>query len=533
MSRPPTSKDTRGKGVDLRSFEAVIFDLDGVLTQTSEIHAMAWTALFNEFLKARQQDGDEDCRPFSNEDYFRHVDGKPRREGIKAFLRSRNIELSEGAPTDPPGMPSVDSLAANKNELFLKLLRDRGVETEPGATELIEQLKVSDVGMAVVSSSRNCTSVLKAAGLDDVFDVVVDGCIAEELALAGKPSPDAYLEAARRLAVTPRDAVVLEDALAGVAAARAGGFGLIVGVDHGAGAERMRAHGANVVVTSLSELTHSSTRKMQSLPHPPSALDDFVRLARRLMSKRATVFLDYDGTLTPIVSRPELAVLDPEMREVVAKLSRLCPVAVISGRALGDVKRLVGLDSLIYAGSHGFDIEGPEGSGLYRQIGKEFAPAISRAANTLRTNLSSIPGVVVEDKKFSVAVHYRLVAEADLPRVKEAVDAVQASEPNLRQSGGKKVFELRPAMDWDKGRAIDWLLHVLGQDGSDWLPIYLGDDATDEDAFRALEGRGIGIIVSDGSRTTRAVYQLQDTDDVRIFLQRLTHELDQHEHDHG
>jgi trehalose 6-phosphate phosphatase len=525
MSRTPTPKDTVEKAVDFCSFAAVIFDLDGVLTRTARLHAMAWSKLFNAFLSSRRKAGKENCHPFSDDDYFRYVDGKPRREGIKAFLASRNIELPDSGPTGSPGAPTIATLAADKNKLFQHLLSDRGVEPEPGAVEFIERLQACGARLAVVSSSRNCVNVLGAAGLDSVFNIVVDGCVTGKLGLEGKPAPDVYLEAARRLGVTPGDAAVFEDALAGIAAARAGGFGYIVGIDHGVGAKRMRAHGADVVVASLTELVSSLAMETQTLP--PSALDDFDTIARRIAHKSLAVFLDYDGTLTPIVSRPELAVLAADMREAVTVLSRLCPVAVISGRALSDVTRRVGVQSLIYAGSHGFDIAGPQESGLRKQVGKSFISAVAHAASTLQASLKSVPGVVVETKQFSVAVHYRLVAPADLPRVVQAVDDALASEPKLRKTDGKKVFELRPAMEWDKGRAMTWLQQAIGFDNSNCVSIYLGDDTTDEDAFRALGARGIGIVVSAEKRATRADYHLHDTDEVRIFLERLAVELDQ------
>jgi len=252
-----------------------------------------------------------------------------------------------------------------------------------------------------------------------------------------------------------------------------------------------------------------------------SALSALPEILRQCESRKLAVFLDYDGTLTPIVARPELAVLADDMRETLHRLAQCCTVAIVSGRALADVQRLVGLDSVIYAGSHGFEIHDPKGGNLHHEEGGEFVPLIAKAADTLKTRLAGVEGVIVEPKTYALAVHYRLVADSDVPRVEAEVDAVVAAEPRLRKTGGKKVFEVRPAMDWHKGRALDWLLEALDLDRPEVLPVYVGDDETDEDAFRVLVGRGLGFIVADGPVSSAASYRLNDTDEVKIFLERL------------
>ncbi len=259
----------------------------------------------------------------------------------------------------------------------------------------------------------------------------------------------------------------------------------------------------------------------ESMGLTESALSALPEILRRCRSRQLAVFLDYDGTLTPIVARPELAVLADDMRRTLHSLAQSCTVAIVSGRGLADVQRLVGLDSLIYAGSHGFEIHDPKGGKLHHEEGREFVPLIAKAAETLKTRLAGIEGVIVEPKTYALAVHYRLVGDADVPRVEAEVDAVVAAEPRLRKTGGKKVFEVRPAMDWHKGRALDWLLQALELDGPEVLPVYIGDDETDEDAFRVLEGRGLGFVVADGPVASAASYRLNDTDEVKAFLQRL------------
>jgi alpha,alpha-trehalase len=245
-------------------------------------------------------------------------------------------------------------------------------------------------------------------------------------------------------------------------------------------------------------------------------------MAGRLGRRKPAVFLDYDGTLTPIVSHPDQAELSAEARDAVARLARVAPVAVISGRDRRDVAARVGLESLVYAGSHGFDIAGPGGA-LQYEVGGGYSAVIEQAARELRRRLATIDGAIVEAKKYSVAVHYRLVAPDEAPEVTAIVDEVgRRFAEELTRTTGKKVFELRPRVDWDKGRALIWLLQALHHEGPDVVPIYAGDDVTDEDAFGAIEERGIGVLVAREPRPTRATFRLRDSDEVRRFLVWLT-----------
>jgi beta-phosphoglucomutase family hydrolase len=240
--------------VDWDAWQAALFDLDGVVTPTAEVHMHAWSAMFNEFLAERMKAEGVPLPPYTDQDYFDHVDGKPRYDGVRAFLASRDIELPEGLPDDPPTAETVCGLGNRKNEYFEKVLAADGVEPYPGSVRLIEALHARKVPMAVVSSSRNAPDVLRAAGLFDYFPLIVHGGLAAELGLPGKPAPDTFSHAARELGATNDKAVVLEDALSGVAAGRAGGFGLVIGVDRGAGAKALTDAGADIVVTDLAEL---------------------------------------------------------------------------------------------------------------------------------------------------------------------------------------------------------------------------------------------------------------------------------------
>ena len=251
----------------------------------------------------------------------------------------------------------------------------------------------------------------------------------------------------------------------------------------------------------------------------PSALECWREIEARLAGRRPAVFLDYDGTLSPIAPRPELAILPEPAREVLRQLSERIPVAIVSGRGREDVAALVGLPHLAYAGSHGFDIAGPPP--LKLEVGDGIPALIESAAGRLHQDLSEIPGVLIEPKRFALSVHFRLADERDLPRIESAVDEAAAAHPGLRKAYGKKLFELRPDLDWDKGKAVLWLLDALGLGGPDTLPLYLGDDLTDEDAFEALQNRGIGILVAPEPRGTAAAYSLRDPEEARVFLEKL------------
>lgn len=238
----------------LDGYDAVLFDLDGVITSTARQHFAAWKQTFDDFLRARAGGDDVPFEQFDEDDYNRHVDGLPRYEGVRRFLASRGIALDEGAPADAPQADTVHGLGNRKNALVNEIIAREGVEAYAGSVAVLRDLRAKGVKTAVVSSSRNCLAVLKAARLEDQFDTRVDGVIADELGLPGKPAPDTYLEAGRRLGVGPQQAVVVEDALSGVEAGRNGGFGLVVGVDRTGQADALRRHGADVVVADLAQL---------------------------------------------------------------------------------------------------------------------------------------------------------------------------------------------------------------------------------------------------------------------------------------
>jgi len=261
----------------------------------------------------------------------------------------------------------------------------------------------------------------------------------------------------------------------------------------------------------------SGDRPIEALP---SALARREEIARRLRGRRMAVFLDYDGTLTPIVSRPELATLPGTMRRLLEQLAGLAPVAIVTGRDLREITGLVALPAVIYAGSHGFEIAGPGGLTLEKEEGVRCLPDLDAAEAALRSAVGPIPGSLVERKRFSVAVHYRNVAEPGRDLVGAIVTGILGAHPGLRRAAGKMVIELRPDFDWDKGRAVEWILGAIAPAG-DALPVYVGDDLTDEDAFVALSGRGLTVVVAGGGHRTRADYALRDTGEVERFLEML------------
>ncbi len=234
---------------------ACLFDLDGVLTQTARVHNAAWTATFDEFLRRRAALTGEPFRPFDpGDDYNRYVDGRPRADGVRTFLASRGILLPEGLPDDPPDADTVNGIGNRKNVLLLDQLRTHGVDVYPGSVTYLEAVVAAGLRRAVVTASANGREVIAAAGLEPFIEARVDGLVTRAEGLRGKPEPDTFLAGAKLLGVDPANAVVFEDALAGVAAGRAGGFGYVVGVDRVGQADALLANGADVVVRDLAEL---------------------------------------------------------------------------------------------------------------------------------------------------------------------------------------------------------------------------------------------------------------------------------------
>lgn len=511
--------------VDPRRHDAVLFDLDGVVTDTAVLHAAAWKELFDDYLRDRPQRAEEDHRPFSHEDYRRHVDGMSRYDGVERFLASRGIDLPRGEPSDPPDKETVCGLGNRKNRYFLQRLQRDGVQTFDSTVSLVHRLQTAGVGTAVFSASRNCREVLEAAGLADLFPVRVDGVDADDLGLPGKPDPSVLVEAARRIGVPADRAVVFEDAEAGVEAGRRGGFALVVGVDRAGRPEGLREHGADAVVGDLAEVTVAEGGRR--LSEVPDAFDSWSDLVGVVRTRPTAVFVDFDGTLSPVVDDPGAAALVEGTASVLRRLARQCPVAVVSGRDLADVRDRVGVEEIWYAGSHGFELSGPGGDLHGLEEARTARPALHEAADEVERRLATVPGVVVERKAFALAVHHRKVDEDRVDEVLAVVDDVGRRHAGLRLTHGRRVVELRPDLDWDKGAALQWLLERI-LPAPTALPLYIGDDLTDEDALEALRTTGIGIVVRNpelGDRPTAAHFAVDGPEEVRRLLERLADEL--------
>ncbi len=344
-------------------------------------------------------------------------------------------------------------------------------------------------------------------------------------------SASTLTELADRLAARPGRSVVVATDAAVVDAARHAGFALVIGVDRTGHRDALRHSGADAVVPDLREVTvRTGDQRMAQLPDALQALG----LIDELAARRPALFFDFDGTLSDIVNDPNTATLAPGVGEALRELAARCPVAVLSGRDLADVSRRVGLPGIWYAGSHGFELTAPDGTHHQNDAAAAAIPVLEQAAAELREQLGSIPGVVVEHKRFGVATHYRNAAR---DRVGEAAAAVRAAGRRhaLRVTTGREVIELRPDIDWDKGKTLRWVIDHLQQTGSgpskNMTPMFLGDDITDEDAFDAVRDpdvRGVPIVVrhsDDGDRATAALFALDSPAQVGEFIERLERQL--------
>lgn len=528
-------------------FKSVIFDLDGVVTKTARVHFQSWKLVFDEYLRLRQKRDNEPFREFTHEDdYLPFVDGKPRYKGVESFLESRGINIPFGDPSDSPDIETACGIGNKKNTYFCKALREEGAEIYPSTVEFIKHLRKAGVRIGVASSSKNCQEILQSVDSEDLFEVRVDGVVSEQLGLKGKPEADIFVKAANSLEAVPANSVIVEDATSGVQAGRRGGFGLVIGVARKNNIDELLDNGADVAVEDLARInpewieswfhktpglllqcwnTPNQVLNTSGAPIEATSLTlnpSYFRSGKSVFfaEKRLVLFLDYDGTLTPIVSRPELAVLSQEMKTVLGDLSERYTVALVSGRARHDVEKLAGLKGIFYAGSHGFDIRGPEIS-MVEPRAKDVIPLIADIVSKLRENLGAIEGILIEEKKFSVAVHYRLVEDKNVGGIKNFVDGIVKNNNSLRLMCGKKVYEILPAIDWDKGKAVRWIMQALGVSWDNASIVYIGDDTTDEDAFRAIGTRGTGILVFDKPRESAACFRLSSPDEVKKLFEMI------------
>lgn len=511
------------KNIELPEIDALIFDLDGVVTQTRNVHMEAWRKLFDEFFRQAGKQA-HDTTAMSDADYLNYLDGKPRYQGVRSFLSARGVELPFGNPDDPPGFDTVCAAGNRKNELFRKEIEKGKTEVYEDAVSSLRLWREQGIKTAIVSSSKNCKMIIEQAGIDGLFDVRVDGLVSEERGLKGKPDPDIFVVAARELGARPEKSVVFEDAIPGVQAGQAGFFGLVVGVGRYDNREELMEHGADIAIKDFHELDLGGEDIASWFrPSTPMVFSDSSPVFASLAQKQPAFFLDYDGTLTPIVQKPEDAILSPGMRETLKALADLFPVAVITGRDMEDVQKRIMLDNIIYSGSHGYVTSGP--GGLYME--HEKAPEIVGALDKVEKDLEEAfgkhaGGIQIDRKRYAIAVHYRNADRDDIPRVFEVVEQMLEKHPGHKTGEGKMVVEIKPDIDWHKGKAVEWILEELGLDKrEDVIPLYIGDDVTDEDAFMALTERGLGILVENRGQDTAATYSLKNVYQVRKFFERI------------
>lgn len=512
---------TTGKAILPETIEAVILDLEGVVAQTALLHARAWQTMFDTFFKGRQN-GHAFAALNTQKEYLRCLDGKPCTERMRRFLASRHTQLPEGSPRDAPGTATLHGLVNLKNKLLLRLIEEEGVDVFADTVACIRQWRAEGKKIAVIAPGKHCASLIRRAALDPLFDVQVGGAAATRPGPAARPATDVLCEAARKMGVSPGRTMLIENARPGEQAGSRADFGLVVGVARHARAEELIGYRADVIVKSLAELELPRSRAGHSLaaaaPELPSAVEKVKAIGNEPPGSYLAFLLDYDGTLAPIAARPGEAHLSESIRELLRQLACRCTVVIVSGRDRADVEKRVGLPGLIYAGSHGFDISGPDGLRVQHPGADACLPDLCNAQKVLNHLLEDVEGIQLERKKYALAVHFPHVPEDKVAYVKDVVRWVSHAAERLTFTTGKTVLELRPALDWHKGKAVGWIMDALQLDLTKAVPIYMGDDSTDEEAFRFLGDTGVGILVGGHGGPTEAAYRLQDMGEVEELL---------------
>lgn len=488
-------------------YAAIALDLDGVVTDTQELHFNSWKQVFDEYMRTIGLDDG-----FTKRDYQLYVDGRPRKEGICSFLSAKNLEQN---------IRLINRISEQKNELYREMLEVEGPRVFEDSLEAIKKWKSMGLPVVIVSSSKNASFVLEKAGIQNLFEKQVDGIRGEKMGLRGKPEPDFFLEALKELGVNPSDCALVEDSGAGIKAGKKGKFKRVIGMVRSRSFEQeedLKQNGADQVISSLLEI-QVEERKNQLTP-PFNALRAFHQIKMFIGKKDIALFLDFDGTLTPIISNPDAVELPHSMKETLEASSRLFKVAIISGRNRQDVKKRVGMENLFYGGSHGFDLSGPGGFRFEVEQAQDVFPALDQAQSILEEELCSYKGIRIERKRYGLTVHYREASPEGEAQAKKICQRIAHEHLELKYALGKKIYELKPNMDWDKGKAIEKLCHILKIDPRNTVPFYIGDDVTDEDAFRQVEGWGLGIRVGAPENSSRAHWWLA-FDQVEEFLMLL------------
>jgi trehalose 6-phosphate phosphatase len=503
---------------DLKS---VILDLEGAVVQTKDLHRLSWKEVFKKY----QEENQSDQFTFSDEDFVAYFAGKQGTEGLQSFLASKGIDLPFGNNDNAVSYSTISGLCNLKSRLFLDLLESNDVKTYDNSIVQIRAWKSMGLKCGLVTSSESGGLLLEKAGLVGLFDSKIDLSRISERHLRDKPAPDIYLESARDLGTTPSECVVFDDSVYGVQAGTRANISLVVGIAHSGNKKSLFNNGADVVVDNLSQIDLNSKEiKMFFTEYAPSLFSNYQNFMEILGDKKPVLFLDYDGTLTPIVKNPSDAILSDEMRSVLSDYGSKFPVAIISGRDMDDLKNLVKIKDMVYGGSHGFRISGPDGLYMEHSKSADIIPGLNAIEKKLHVLFDGkIKGIKIERKRYAIAVHYRNVGAEFVPGIIEKVVGIIGQNPGFRKGEGKKVIEVRPDVDWHKGKAISWLLErpefLAGQEV---VPIYIGDDLTDEDVFATLPEQGIGILVGFHGGNTKARYSLKNVYQVQNFIEMLT-----------
>jgi alpha,alpha-trehalase len=398
------------------------------------------------------------------------------------------------------------------------------VEALDSAIPLLRRLRDVGVATAVYSDSQDCAQILRSAKIDELVSVLVDEETGQKL------DPVILSEAARRLGVRPVRCVVIERDQAGVRAGTDGGFSLVIGLQRNGHADDLLSYGADTVIADLAEISVRSGGTVMS--KIADAVQVYGQVKELVANRRPVVFLDFDGTLSDITAHPDSATLVDGADEALRALAAQCPVAVVSGRDLADVRERVKVDGVWYAGGHGLELIAPDGTRHENAAAAGLIDSVAHAARRLAEMLGGVSGIALEHKRFAVAIHYRNADPKDVDRVFAMARELGRAQ-GLRITPGRKVIQLRPDITWDKGTTFNWLLqHIVGTDGADVgavLPIYIGDDITDEDAFDAVQFDGVGIVVrhdEDGDRPSAALFSLESPSAVADFVRQLANDLE-------
>lgn len=468
--------------INPEEFDAVLFDLDGVVTKTAETHAKAWKTLFDEYLTSA---GSSDhIQSFDIEtDYIKHVDGKPRYKGIQDFLASRDIDLPYGSPGDAPTEQTVCGLGNRKNQIFLNLLVEKGVQVYGSTIDLIKQLRANGFKTAVVSSSKNCLQIIKAADIEKLFDTRVDGVTSQHLGLTGKPEPDIFVEAAKRLNFDVTRCVVVEDALAGVEAGARGGFGLVIGVNRTNQAEQLKRRGAHLVVDDLCEIGAGLL-----MPHLPLLMQHYGQIMSSVGGKEIVICFDYDAISSHITSQPDNNSFLQNIEKILRPLVTQFTVIVISSVSPEQVKKQVNIENIYYAGNNGHLITGPEGfiaetdSSKKHNILKE--NILIRILETLNLHSQSIFPIFFGDSRKNNDIFEAIIP---IGRSITLGSGRQSSNASYRVESLKQLaqFLLRLSSNLNKGTS--------------WGQMFLDFDPEDQGRRETLCALGNGYFVTRGA----------------------------------